>query len=80
MIYGKAPFFKGMDQTKIHPGGYAKVALSFEYADRYNSIKAIETGVVLDVYPQVLPMMAYNKNQQIFASLYLKILWGRKWF
>lgn len=80
VIYGKAPFFKGMDQTRIHPGGYAKLALSFEYADRYNSIKAIETGVVFDVYPKVLPMMAYNKNQQVFASLYLKILWGKKWF
>jgi hypothetical protein len=80
VIYGKAPFFKGMDQTKIHPGGYAKLALSFEYADRYNSIKAIETGVVFDVYPKVLPMMAYNKNQQVFGSLYLKILWGKKWF
>jgi hypothetical protein len=80
MIYGKAPFFKGIDKTKIIPGGYAKLALSFEYADRYNSIKAIETGLVFDIYPKVLPMMAYNKNQQVFASLFLKIIWGKKWF
>jgi hypothetical protein len=80
IIYGKAPFLKGVDKTKIYPGGYAKLALSFEYADRYNSIKAIETGVILDVYAQVLPMMAYNKKQQVFASLFLKIIWGKKWF
>jgi hypothetical protein len=79
-IYGKAPFFKGIEKTRIIPGGYAKLALSFEYADRYNSIKAIETGVIFDIYPKVLPMMAYNRNQQVFASLFLKIIWGKKWF
>ncbi len=79
-IYGKAPFFKGIEKTRIFPGGYAKVALSFEYADRYNGLKAIETGAVLDVYPRIIPIMAYNKNQQVFVSLYLKIIWGKKWF
>jgi hypothetical protein len=80
MIYGKAPFFKGIEKTRIYPGAYAKLALSFEYADRYNSIKAIETGVVFDVYPKALPMMAYTPKQILYASLYLKIIWGKKWF
>ncbi len=79
-IYGKADFFYGIEHTKIYPGGYAKFALSFEYANRYNGIKAIETGVIADIYPQVIPMMAYNKNQQVFVELYLKLIWGKKWF
>lgn len=79
-IYGKAPFFKGIEKTKIYPGGYAKFALSFEYADRYNGLKAVETGVTMDVYPRVIPIMAFNKNQQVFVSLYLKFIWGKKWF
>lgn len=79
-IYGKAPFFKGIEKTKIHPGGYAKFALSFDYADRYNGVKAVETGVVVDVYPRVIPIMAFNKNQQVFISLFLKFSWGKKWF
>ncbi len=79
-IYGKASFFKGVDQTKIYPAGYAKLALSFEYADRYNSIKAIETGVVADLYPKAMPIMAFNKKQQVYVSLYLKLIWGKKWF
>lgn len=79
-IYGKAPFFKGVDQTRIYPAGYAKIALSFEYGKRYNAIKALEAGAVVDVYPTTLPMMAFNKNQQVFVSLYLKMVWGKKWF
>ncbi|MGZ4156331.1 MAG: hypothetical protein ACXVED_04185 [Bacteroidia bacterium] len=79
-IYGKAPFFKGIDQTRIIPGGYAKAALSFEYGKRYKVIKALETGAVLDVYPIPLPMMAFAKKQQVFVTLYLKLVWGKKWF
>lgn len=79
-IYGKAPFFTGMDKTSIYPAGYAKFALSFEYADRYNDVKAIETGVIADVYPKALPMMAFNKLQQVYVSVYLKMIWGKKWF
>lgn len=79
-IYGKASFVRGIDKTSIYPGGYAKLALSFEYADRYNKIKAIETGVVADVYPKAIPIMAFNKKQEVYLSLYLKLVWGKKWF
>ncbi len=79
-IYGKAPFFTGIENTVIYPAGYAKLALSFEYADRFNALKAVETGVVVDVYPKAIPMMAFNNNQQVYVSLYLKMIWGKKWF
>ena len=79
-IYGKAAFFKGIDNTRLYPGGYAKAALSFEYGKRYNIIKAIETGAILDVYAVPLPMMAFSKKQQVYVSLYLKMVWGKKWF
>ncbi len=79
-IYGKASFFKGIEKTAIYPAGYAKLALSFEYADRYNVIKAIETGAVADFYPIAMPIMANNKKQQVYVSLYLKMIWGKKWF
>lgn len=79
-IYGKAPFFRGVEETRLIPGGYGKIALSFEYGKRYNVIKAIETGATLDVYPTHLPMMAFAPKQQVFATLYLKMVWGKKWF
>jgi hypothetical protein len=79
-ILGKGAFMNGLDKTKIYPAGYAKLALSFEYADRYNSIKAIETGITADLYPKAIPIMAYNKKQELYFSLYLKLIWGKKWF
>lgn len=79
-IYGKAPFLTGIEHTTIYPGGYAKFALSFEYSNKYNGVKAIETGVLADIYPQVIPMMAYNENQQVYVQLYIKFMFGKKWF
>jgi hypothetical protein len=79
-IYGRAPYVKGIGETKIIPGGYAKISVSFEYAKKYNLIRALETGAVVDVFAKALPMMAYNQNHQVFISLYLKMIWGKKWF
>lgn len=79
-IYGRAPYFKGFDEMKIYPGGYAKLGLSFEYASFEEDVKAIEVGVCADVYPKVVPIMANTKNNQVFVSLYLNLLYGRKWF
>ena len=79
-IYGPAPFLKGFIETKIYPGAYAKFAISFEYGDLKNDIKAIETGVIIDAYPKTIPVMAFSKNQPVFVTLYLHLLYGKKWF
>lgn len=79
-IYGRAPYFKGFDELKVYPGGYAKLGLSFEYATYEEDVKAIEAGVCVDVYPTVVPIMANTRNNQAYISLYLNLLYGRKWF
>ena len=79
-IYGRAPYFKGFDEMKIFPGGYAKLGLSFEYAPYEEDVKAIETGVKVDVYPKVVPIMAHDRNNQVFVQLYINLLYGRKWY
>ena len=79
-IVSKAPYQYGLDHTTIYPGGYAKFALSFDYSNRYNGVKAIEVGALVDIYPVGLPMLAENKNQQVFPQLYVKYVFGKKWF
>lgn len=79
-IYGKSFYFKSIGETKLHPGAYVKFALSFEYADYHNDVKAIETGITIDAYPSIIPLMAYNKNQQLLVNLYVSLMCGKKWF
>ena len=79
-IYGRAPYFKGFDEMKFFPGGYAKLGFTFEYANLDDDVKAIETGVAVDIYPKVIPIMATAKNNQVYVNLYINFLWGKKWF
>ncbi|HET6991094.1 MAG TPA: hypothetical protein VFJ43_07210 [Bacteroidia bacterium] len=79
-IYGRAPFMKGIGQTKIHPGAYAKLGINFEYGALDNDIKSIETGVTIDAYPKAIPLMANEHNHPVLISLYLNFSYGGKWF
>lgn len=79
-IYGRAPFMRGFGETKIHPGGYAKFGVNFEYGSLDNDIKALETGITVDAYPKAIPLMANEHNSPILISLYISFTYGGKWF
>ncbi len=79
-IYGGAPFLDGFNKMSIVPGGYCKFAISFEYGDNRPDIKAIEVGTTVDAFPIVMPQMAFSKNYQVFPSLYVDFVFGKKWF
>ncbi len=79
-ILGRAPMFYGLGSTKIYPGGYAKLGFSFEYGEMRTSVKAIETGVVVDVFPKAVPTMAKFSSENVFVTLYLGFHFGRRWF
>jgi len=79
-IYGRASFLDGIGQISFYPGGYARAGLNFDYANRHNLIKAIEVGAELDVYPSIIPIMAFTPNSQYFLNLYLSFSLGKRWF
>ncbi len=77
-IYGRASVFDGLSQLSFYPGLYAKAGLNFDFANRNKSIKAVEAGIVVDGYKNVIPMMAFTKNNQVFVNLFLSINIGKK--
>lgn len=79
-IYGRAPFTKGLGETKIYPGGYAKFGINFEYGTLDNDVRSIETGICVDVFPKAIPLMATEKNHPVLLTLYLSFNYGAKWF
>jgi len=79
-IYGKAPFSDGLDKMSLKPAAYLKMGFSFDYADRYDAIKAWEGGIIMDAYPQALELMAFSPSRNLLFSIYLKMIWGQKWF
>jgi hypothetical protein len=76
MIYGRSSVFKGLDETKILPGIYAKGGFNFEYSKEDKVIHAIEVGGQINAYPKEVPIMATSNNKAVFFSLFVSYRFG----
>ncbi len=79
-IYGGAKFTKGVEETKIIPGGRAKIGLHFDKGAFDEFVRALEVGAMLDVYYKNVDIMVPNvdRNQFYFLNLYLAVQLGRR--
>jgi hypothetical protein len=75
-IYSKASFTKGLDETKIMPGLYAKAGFNFEYSKEDKIIHAIELGAQVNAFPVKIPIMAVSPNKAVFFSLFVSYRFG----
>jgi len=75
-IYSRAPFTKGLSETKALPGLYAKGGFNFEYSKEDKMIHAIEVGAQVNAFPKRIPIMAIEKNKAIFFSLFVSYRFG----
>jgi len=79
-IYGRSKGTKGLGETKINPGAFAKFGIQFEYSNEDDAIRAIELGSVFDFYFIPVEMMTENTPSNFFLSVYLKFILGRKYY
>jgi hypothetical protein len=75
-IYSKAPFTKGLNETKILPGVYVKGGFNFEYSKEDKIIHAVELGAAISAFPKKIPIMASSDNKSIFFSLFVSYRFG----
>lgn len=79
-IYGKASSLKGINESKLIFGAHAKAGFTFDFSKDREKVRALETGIVVDFYPQKVPIMAYIQNKQMFINFYINILFGKKYY
>ncbi|MCX6253180.1 MAG: hypothetical protein NTV31_01740 [Bacteroidia bacterium] len=75
-IYSKASFTKGLNETKVLPGLFAKGGFNFEYSKEDKIIHAIEVGAQINAFPKKIPIMASPDNKTIFFSLFVSYRFG----
>jgi hypothetical protein len=75
-IYSRAPFTKGLDETKLLPGIFAKGGFNFEYSKEDKIIHAVEIGAQISAFPMKIPIMASPDNKMIFFSLFVSYRFG----
>ena len=62
----------------MKPGAYLKTGLRFDYG-RYNEmVSAIETGIVVEFYASKIPILARQKDKNLFIQGYVAVALGRR--
>ncbi len=77
-ILGGAGFGKGWGEIKVKPGAFVKAALRFDYGRFNEVVSGLEAGVSLEFYAQKIPIMAFQKDKQLFFQGYISIDFGRR--
>jgi len=76
-IFGRAGFFKGVDETRALPGIYMKGGINFEYS-RYDEIlHALEIGGMINAFAKKIPIMANEKATQVVVALFVSYRFGK---
>lgn len=79
-IYGKGSFGSGFNEINLIFGGHFETGFKFELAKQRESIFALEAGVTVDVFPSGAPILAFKKEEVIIYNLYIKLLFGKKYY
>jgi len=77
-IQGSASFFKGIDEIKLMPGLHGKVGAHFSLGAFERDVRALELGVMCDVFFKRVPIMVIENNQPIFLNLYATLQIGKR--
>jgi hypothetical protein len=75
-IFGNSSFFQGISNTSVKFGGYGKASISIEWGEFPDEFHSLEAGVVVDVYPDELPLMAYQPKTLYIANLFIGYQFG----
>jgi hypothetical protein len=75
-IFGNSSFFKGMSNTTWQPGGYGRFSLAVEWGEYPDEFHTIEAGMTLDVFPQGLPLMAFQDKTYLLFNFFIGYQFG----
>ncbi len=83
-IIGGSTFAKGLNELSVMPGLSAKAAIHFDWGAFDEYVKALEAGIMADVYLKDVPIMIeseavpYLNNSPVFINLYINLQLGKR--
>jgi hypothetical protein len=78
-IVEAAPIRYGLNQIQPVVGVHVKGGLDFDWGTKDEFVKALEAGVMLDVYYKRLPIMITNSNRFYQFAFYISFQFGKRW-
>ncbi len=76
-ILEMAPFYRGLEEMKFNPGGFAKIGISFEHSKNRNGLSALELGTSLTAYLLPMKMIYGERGNNILWNLYIDYRFGK---
>ena len=80
-IYGGTSFWRGFEDITPTLGLHGKVGLHWAIGAFEEKVKAVEVGLMVDVFPREIPLMVERedvKNSFLLAKLYASYQFGRR--
>jgi hypothetical protein len=80
-IFGASSWSKGFDEIRVLPGLHGQFSVHFDWGAFDEYLKAIEVGIMADVYFQKVPIMvevANVENRPFFLNLFLNLQFGKR--
>lgn len=83
-IYGASGVAKGWGELSVVPGAHAKFAVHLDWGAFDEFVKALEAGVMVDVFFRNMPIMVESpqlpntENKPIFVNLFLNLQLGKR--
>jgi hypothetical protein len=77
-IFGSSGLLKGVGQMSFVPGIHARLGTHFEWGAYEEFIKALEVGVMVDVFTRSIPLMVNQQNRPFFVNLYITLQLGKR--
>jgi hypothetical protein len=79
LIVDAAPVRYGLNEIQPVPGLTGKIGLDFDWGLKDEFVKALQAGMVLDLYYKRLPIYANNYNRFYQFGVYLSFQFGKRW-
>lgn len=81
-ISGASGFTRGLGEISPLPGAHAMFAFHFDWGAFDEVVKALEAGLVIDVFPREVPILVERDNVEntpIFFNVYVNLQFGKRW-
>jgi hypothetical protein len=80
-VFGGAGYFQGFDDLSFVPGIQAQIGVFFSMGAFDKYVKALEIGIMADIYSKKLPIMVETEdvsNKPYFINFYVKFVMGKR--
>lgn len=81
LITSSAGIGKGMGELTPIPGIHAQFAFHFDWGAFDEVVKALEAGLILDVFPRTVPILVDLENVEntpVFLNVYVNLQFGKR--